>query len=148
MFLEYFTPIVVSPRLVSALSIMSSWSNDALWIISPAEIIFILFSEIFVLKAFRYKSDIFERIYKNVADADVLLTEIVNQIAHVDDVATNIAALSEEQSASTEEILASTEVLAEASLQFSEDSRQVAKGADEVADASFALAEHMRKFKI
>ena len=92
--------------------------------------------------------DIFERIYKNVADADVLLTEIVNQIAHVDDVATNIAALSEEQSASTEEILASTEVLAEASLQFSEDSRQVAKGADEVADASFALAEHMRKFKI
>lgn len=92
--------------------------------------------------------DIFERIYKNVEDADVLLTEIVNQIAHVDDVATNIAALSEEQSASTEEILASTEVLAEASLQFSEDSRQVAKGADEVADASFALAEHMRKFKI
>lgn len=92
--------------------------------------------------------DIFERIYNNVTAADALLTEIVNQIAHVDDVATNIAALSEEQSASTEEILASTEVLAEASLQFSAESRQVAKGADEVADASFALAEHMRKFKI
>ena len=92
--------------------------------------------------------DIFERIYKNVTDADALLTEIVNQIAHVDDVATNIAALSEEQSASTEEILASTEVLANASLQFSEDSRQVAKSADDVAEASFALAEHMRKFKI
>lgn len=92
--------------------------------------------------------DIFERIYKNITEADTLLTEIVNQITHVDDVATNIAALSQEQSASTEEILASTEVLAEASLQFSSDSRQVAKDADEVADASFALAEHMRKFKI
>lgn len=92
--------------------------------------------------------DIFERIYKNIAEADALLTEIVTQITHVDDVATNIAALSQEQSASTEEILASTEVLADASLQFSADSRQVALNADKVADASFSLAEHMRKFKI
>lgn len=92
--------------------------------------------------------DIFERIYKNITEADTLLADIVSQIAHVDDVATNIAALSQEQSASTEEILASTEVLAESSLRFSSDSRQVAKNADEVADASFALAEHMRKFKI
>lgn len=92
--------------------------------------------------------DIFEGIYKNITKADALLTEIVTQITHVDDVATNIAALSQEQSASTEEILASTEVLADASLQFSSDSRQVALNADEVADASFALAEHMRKFKI
>ena len=77
-----------------------------------------------------------------------MLTEIVERIAHVDDVATNIAALSEEQSASTEEILASTEVLADASLQLSQDSHVVAKSADEVSEASFSLAEHMRKFKI
>ncbi|MCI5954409.1 MAG: methyl-accepting chemotaxis protein [Lachnospiraceae bacterium] len=92
--------------------------------------------------------EIFERIYQNVTDTDNMLTEIVERIAHVDDVATNIAALSEEQSASTEEILASTEVLADASLQLSQDSHVVAKSADKVSEASFSLAEHMRKFKI
>lgn len=92
--------------------------------------------------------EIFERIYENVTETDNVLSEIVERIAHVDDVATNIAALSEEQSASTEEILASTEVLADASLQLSQDSHVVAASADEVSDASFSLAEHMRKFKI
>lgn len=92
--------------------------------------------------------DIFENIYKNVNETDRMLSEIVSEIANVDDVATNIAALSQEQSASTEEILASTEMLAESSLQFSADSKEMARGADSVSDAAFALAEHMRKFKI
>lgn len=92
--------------------------------------------------------EIFEKIYNNVSETNDMLTDIVSQIAHVDDVATNIAALSEEQSASTEEILASTEVLAETSLQFSADSKQVAENADNVSAASFTLTEHMRKFKI
>lgn len=92
--------------------------------------------------------DIFENIYKNVAETGNVLSEIVTEIANVDDVATNIAALSQEQSASTEEILASTELLADSSLQFSSDSKEMARGADSVSDAAFALAEHMRKFKI
>lgn len=92
--------------------------------------------------------DIFERIFKNVSETDRMLTDIVSQIAHVDVVAANIASLSKEQSADTEQILTSTNVLADASLQFSTESKKVAKGADDVAEASFALAEHMRKFKI
>ncbi|MCM1213406.1 MAG: methyl-accepting chemotaxis protein [Lachnospiraceae bacterium] len=92
--------------------------------------------------------DIFEKIYKNVNETDRMLSEIVSEIANVDDVATNIAALSQEQSANTEEILASTELLAESSLQFSTDSKEMARGADSVSDAAFALAEHMRKFKL
>lgn len=92
--------------------------------------------------------EIFENIYNNVTETDQILSDIVSQINNVDDAATNIAALSQEQSASTEEILASTEVLAQASLQFSTDSQHVSKSADHVAEASFALAEHMRKFKI
>ena len=92
--------------------------------------------------------EIFEKIYKNVSETDQILSDIVSQISNVDDAATNIAALSQEQSASTEEILASTEVLAQASLQFSTDSQHVSESADQVSDASFALAEHMRKFKI
>ncbi|MCM1119407.1 MAG: methyl-accepting chemotaxis protein [bacterium] len=92
--------------------------------------------------------EIFERIYQKVGDTDNVLTEIVERIAHVDDVATNIAALTQEQSASTEEILASTEVLAQASLQLSQDSHMVASSADDVSSAAFSLAEHMRKFRI
>ena len=92
--------------------------------------------------------EIFENIYENVSATSDMLTDIVDQIDHVDDVATNIAALSEEQSASTEEILASTEVLAESSLQFSADSRKVADNAEEVSAAAFTLEEHMKRFKI
>lgn len=92
--------------------------------------------------------EIFEKIFNNVSETNEVLSDIVSQIAHVDDVATNIAALSEEQSASTEEILASTEVLAESSLQFSSDSKHVADNADSVSSAAFTLTEHMRKFKI
>lgn len=91
---------------------------------------------------------IFERIYENVTETDNMISEIVTEIAHVDDVATNIAALSEEQSASTEEILASTENLTEASRQLSEDSHVVASSADDVSAAAVSLSEHMKKFKI
>lgn len=92
--------------------------------------------------------DIFEEIYHNVTDTSEMLNRITTQIDHVDDVATNIAALSEEQSASTEEILASTEVLTETSLSFSADSKKLSDNADAVSNAAFTLAEHMRKFKI
>lgn len=92
--------------------------------------------------------EVFEHIYQNVSDTSQMLTDIVNQINQVEDVATNIAALSQEQSASAEEILASVEVLANSSLQFSSDSRKVADSAEDVSAASFTLAEHMRRFKI
>lgn len=92
--------------------------------------------------------EVFEKIYDNISETNDVLTDIVSQIGHVDDVATNIAALSEEQSASTQEILASTEVLAESSLQFASDSKKVTENSDDVSAAAFTLTEHMRKFKI
>ncbi len=91
---------------------------------------------------------VFESIYRNVSDTGQMLTDIVREINQVDDVATNIAALSQEQSASTAEIQASTETLSDASLQFSNDSRKVSQSADEVSAAAFTLTEHMRRFKI
>lgn len=92
--------------------------------------------------------DIFEHIYHDVNETNVILNKIVEQIVQVDDVANNIAALSQEQSAGTEEILASTEVLAENALQFTTDSGEVSKNAEDVSAASFILEEHMRRFKI
>lgn len=92
--------------------------------------------------------EIFDNIYQDVSATSDVLQHMVEQIHQVDDVATNIAALSEEQSASTEEILASTQLLSETALQISDDSKHVADIAETVSDASFTLAEHMRKFKI
>ena len=92
--------------------------------------------------------EIFDHIYQDVSSTSDVLQDIVEQIHQVDDVATNIAALSEEQSASTEEILASNQILAEGSLQVSEDSKQMEEIAETVSAAAFTLAEHMRRFKI
>ncbi len=91
--------------------------------------------------------EMFETIYQDISATGDMLSDIVEQLQQVDDVATNIAALSEEQSASTEEILASTHVLSENSLQVAEDSKQVAQSAESVSDAAFTLGEHMRRFK-
>lgn len=92
--------------------------------------------------------EIFDNIYTDVASTSDALKNIVKQMQQVDDVASNIAALSEEQSASTEEILASTHVLAENSLHISDDSKAVADSAETVSEASFTLSEHMKRFKI
>ncbi len=92
--------------------------------------------------------EIFNNIYQDVSSSSDALQNIVDQIHQVDEVATNIAALSEEQSASTEEILASTQVLADNSLHVSDDSKSMANSAEAVSEASFTLAEHMRRFKI
>ena len=92
--------------------------------------------------------DVFDYIYQDVSSTSEVFNDIVKQIHQVDTVATNIAALSEEQSASTEEILSSTNVLADTSLHISSDSKIVADSAETVAKASFTLAEHMKRFKI
>lgn len=92
--------------------------------------------------------EIFDNIYQDVSKTGGVLRHIVEQIHQVDDVATNIAALSQEQSASAEEILASTHVLAKTSLRISDDSKAMAKSTETVSEASFTLAEHMRRFKI
>ncbi|MBR1478712.1 MAG: hypothetical protein IJ608_12270 [Lachnospiraceae bacterium] len=93
-------------------------------------------------------SKVFEKIYNDVSEANEMVGGIVDQINQVENVATNIAALSEEQSANTAEILASTEDLTDNTVQFSNDSQTVASSADEVSSAAFTLAEHMRRFKV
>lgn len=90
---------------------------------------------------------IFEEIYEEVNQASGIINAMMGQMQHVDDVASNMAAISEEQSASAEEILATVEVLSDSSIQVTEDSKSVEECADSVANAAFMMAEHMRKFK-
>ncbi|MDD3369598.1 MAG: methyl-accepting chemotaxis protein [Lachnospiraceae bacterium] len=90
----------------------------------------------------------FDNIHRDITYTSELIGSMIKEIAQVDEVATNMAAISEEQSASAEEILATIEVLTTTSTQVAQESHQVEECAEIVTDASFALNEHMRKFKI
>ena len=92
--------------------------------------------------------DTFEVIYERVNSASRLIGEIVSQMHHVDDVATSMAAIAEEQSAGTEEILATTETLSMNSETLADDSQKVAESAVVVAEASEKLVNYVNKFVI
>ena len=92
--------------------------------------------------------DTFQMIYEDISKTSDLIASMMKQIQQVDDVASNMAAISEEQSASSEEIMATIDVLAANSEQVAEESKQVEECAVVVADSSKVLKEHMNKFQI
>lgn len=53
--------------------------------------------------------DTFDTIFKNIQETSALIGNVVDKINQVDQVATNVAAISEEQAASSDEILATSE---------------------------------------
>ena len=90
----------------------------------------------------------FNEIYEDIEKTEHILQDIMNEIRNVDEVATNMAAISEEQSASAEEILASIDILTEHASQITEESKQVAGYSDVISDASVNLSEDMKFFKL
>lgn len=90
----------------------------------------------------------FNEIYEDIEKTEHILQDIMNEIHNVDEVATNMAAISEEQSASAEEILASIDILTEHASQITEESKQVAGYSDVISDASVNLSEDMKFFKL
>ena len=92
--------------------------------------------------------NIFQAIYEDISKTSDLIASMMEQIQQVDDVATNMAVISEEQSASAEEILATIDVLASNSEQVAGESKQVEECAVVVADSSSTLKENMEKFQI
>ena len=55
----------------------------------------------------------FDKIYENIATSSDLVTDMINGVTKVDDVATNVAAISEEQAASADEILETSKQMVE-----------------------------------
>ena len=90
----------------------------------------------------------FNEIYEDIEKTEDILDDIMKEIHNVDEVASNMAAISEEQSASAQEILASIELLTEHAAQITEESKQVARYSDVISDASVCLAEDMKFFKL
>lgn len=93
-------------------------------------------------------ADTFDEIYSNIQATNTLINEVLVKIGEVDGVATNMAAVTQEQAASSEEILATSETMVEQAKSITENSQIVANDSIELAKTSESLSEHMSRFRI
>ena len=70
------------------------------------------------------------------------------KINQVDQVATNVAAISEEQAASSDEILATSESMLQQAKSISKNSEQVEEEAGNLAESADQLADQVKQFQI
>ncbi len=92
--------------------------------------------------------DTFEQIYTNIQTSNDCIEEMIRDVQKVDDVATNVAAISEEQAASADEILATSQNMVEQAKSISQNSEDVANNSHELASTSETLTSHVQQFKI
>lgn len=90
----------------------------------------------------------FERIFSNIQETSDLIEHMVEKINQVDEVATNVAAISEEQAASSDEILATSESMLEQAKGIAQNSEHVAKESRSLTESSEQLADQVRLFRI
>ena len=92
--------------------------------------------------------DTFDTIFKNIQETSALIGNVVDKINQVDQVATNVAAISEEQAASSDEILATSESMLQQAKNISKNSDQVEQEADNLAVSADQLADQVKQFRI
>lgn len=90
----------------------------------------------------------FDHIYTTIQTSNDQLEAVVNNIQKVSDVATNVAAISEEQAASTDEILETSKNMVEHAQNITSNSQDVAANSNELAGTSQTLADHVAQFRI
>ena len=90
----------------------------------------------------------FDKIYENIATSNKLVTDMIDDVRQVDDVATNVAAISEEQAASADEILETSRQMVEQADNITRNSEDVAANAKELAGTSDTLTNYVAKFKL
>ncbi len=90
----------------------------------------------------------FDKIYENIKKSNEELSSVVSNIQKVEDVATNVAAISEEQAASTDEILQTSKDMVEHANDITRSSQDVADNSHELADTSQSLASYVSRFRI
>ena len=80
--------------------------------------------------------DTFDQIFQNIQETSHLIEGVVEKINQVDQVATNVAAISEEQAASSDEILATSESMLQQAKSISKNSEQVEAEAGNLAESA------------
>lgn len=92
--------------------------------------------------------DTFEKIFVNIQETSEMIGHMVSKINQVDEVAANVAAISEEQAASSDEILATSENMLEQAKGIAENSAHVAEESKSLTASSEELAEQVKLFRI
>lgn len=92
--------------------------------------------------------DTFDTIYDNIQQTSVLITQMVDNINRINEVAMNVAAISEEQAASSDEISATSEAMLLQAEGIAENSEQVARESRSLTESSEQLAEQVKLFRI
>ncbi len=90
----------------------------------------------------------FDSIYDNINEASDIVLDMVEEVKHVDSVATNVAAITEEQSASTQLILDTATELSDLATSVSNNSTTVAEEAESMSRTAETLSEQMNGFKV
>lgn len=90
----------------------------------------------------------FMEIYDKVMMTDTNIKNVTSKIQEVDDVATSMAAITEEQSASTEEILATSENLYTQSQNIADNSHEIEQMAEALEGTAKTIKEHMQRFQV
>lgn len=90
----------------------------------------------------------FDIIFDNINEVDELVKSMIEKVQKVDDVAGNVAAISQEQAASSQEILATSENMVQQAENITKDSQGVSDGARELLKSSEVLYEQVAAFKI
>lgn len=90
----------------------------------------------------------FDEIFNDIQATEDLIKQMMTKVSEVDSVATNVAAISEEQAASTLEIQATSENMVAQANSIADNSNIVMDGAKELSQSADNLKEHIGRFKI
>ncbi len=90
----------------------------------------------------------FDAIFGNIDQVSTLVHEMIKKVEKVDEVATNVAAISQEQAASSEEILATSETMVRQVDNITNSSERVSGGAKELTASAQELYEQVARFRI
>lgn len=90
----------------------------------------------------------FDDIFGNIDMVGTLVQEMIKKVDEVDEVATNVAAISEEQAASSEEILITAENMAAQAEKITQNSQSVADGASQLTESAQQLTKEVDNFKV
>ncbi len=90
----------------------------------------------------------FDQIYGNIQETNTLIEAMITDVQKVEDVSTNVAAISEEQAASADEILATSQNMVEMANNITKSSQDVADNSHELAQTSQTLTSYVQKFRI
>ena len=90
----------------------------------------------------------FDEIFNDIQVTEDLIKQMMTKVSELDSVATNVAAISEEQAASTLEIQATSENMVAQANSIADNSNIVMDGAKELSQSADNLKEHIGRFKI